>query len=155
MKRVISMLSSNPRGCGSIARHVWLVAMVIVGSCSGCRPAGPERQAVSGTVTLDGQPATGLSLVFTPSGIEQLGSAVEVIDGRFSLDASTGPSEGVYDVTVDTIEPDLEEFEQLRKAGKKPLSSIKLHPRYRKPGALQAGVAAGQQNHFSFEIKSR
>lgn len=84
-----------------------------------------------------------------------MGAAVQVIDGRFSLDAATGPSTGLYDVTVDTMEPDLEEFERLRQAGKKPLSSIKLHSRYRKPGALQANVLADQENVFNFEVKSR
>ncbi|MCC7333934.1 MAG: hypothetical protein IT422_02490 [Pirellulaceae bacterium] len=140
---------------GSIPRAFWVGGMVIGWSCLGCNPTGPARQSVSGTVMLDGQPASGLSLVFTPTGSKQLGVASEVTDGRFSLDTTTGPSEGEYDVTVDTIEPDLEEFEQLRQAGKKPLSSIKLHPRYRKPGALQASVLADQENVFNFELKSR
>ena len=140
---------------GSIPRAFWVGGMVIGWSCSGCTPAGPARQSVSGTVMLDGQPASGLSLVLTPTGSQQLGAAVHVTDGRFSLDTTTGPSAGEYDVTVDTIEPDLEEFERLRQAGKKPLSSIKLHPRYRKPGALQANVLADQENVFNFEVKSR
>ncbi len=147
--------SSKPATSGSIARAVWLGLMIIGWSCTGCTPAGPGRQAVSGTVMLDGKPATGLSLVFTPAESQQLGAAMQVIDGRFSLDAATGPSAGRYDVTVDTMEPDLEEFEQLRQAGKKPLSSIQLHPRYRKPGALQANVLADHENVFDFEVMSR
>lgn len=140
---------------GSTARAVWLGWMAIGWSCTGCTPAGPARQAISGTITLNGKEATGLSLVFTPTGSQQLGAAVLVVNGRFSLDAATGPSAGQHDVTVDTIEPDLEEFERLRQAGKKPFSSIKLHPRYRKPGALQAIVLADQENIFSFEVHSR
>ena len=122
-----------------------------------CTPFSSEP-ATSGSISPAvwlGKPATGLSLVFTPAGIQQLGAAVQVIDGRFSLDAATGPSAGRYDVTVDTMEPDLEEFEQLRQAGKKPLSSIRLHPRYRKPGALQANVLADHENVFDFEVMSR
>ncbi|MEO8271032.1 MAG: hypothetical protein ABI557_15015 [Aureliella sp.] len=140
---------------GSIPRALWLGSLVIGWSCTGCTPAGPSRQAVSGTVTLNGKDATGLSLVFAPAGSQQLGAAVQVVDGRFSLDAATGPSAGQYDVTVDTMEPDLEDFERLRKAGKKPFSSIILHPRYGKPGSLQANVLADQENVFSFELKSR
>lgn len=149
------MLFSRSAPNDALLYTVWLGLLIIGWSCTGCAPAGPKRQAVSGAVTLDGKPATGLTVVFTPTGSDQVGAAVEVVAGKFSLDATHGPSEGEHDVTVDTIEPDLEDFEQLRQAGKKPFSSIALPPRYRKPGALHASVIAEKENIFNFELRSR
>ncbi len=149
------MLFSKPIITDMLCRAVWLSWLVLGWSCTGCAPAAPARQSVSGTVTLDGKPATALSLVFIPNGSDQIGAAAQVVDGRFSLDDTAGPSVGQYDVTADTIEPDLEEFEQLRQAGKNPFSSIQLHTRYRKPGVLHAHVVSEQKNDFRFELKSR
>lgn len=128
---------------------------ILAGSCLGCTPAGPSRQAVSGAVTLDGKAISGVNIVFSPTAEHQLGAAVAVLDGRFELDDSIGPSEGNFDVSFDTIEPDLEDFEQLREDGKQPFSSLKIHPRYRKAGAASVKVESGRDNSFQFELRSR
>ncbi len=148
------MLFSNSNSASRITVRAILLAN-IGWSCAGCTPEGPSRKAITGTVTLDGKPATQVIVVFTPTGGGQVGAAAQVVDGKFALDALVGPSIGKHDVTVDTVEPDLEDFEQLRNEGKKPFSQIKIHPRFTKPGALSAVVTPTGTNDFQFDLKSR
>lgn len=123
--------------------------------CSGCSPDGPQRQAVRGTLTLDGRPLSGVVLVFAPTAADQVGATTVATGGQFSLDRSAGPSVGKHFVTLDVIEPDLEEYAQLRQAGKRPFSTVKIPPRYSKLGALDADVQADAENVFTFNLKSR
>lgn len=136
--------------------QILTLAVAIVGLvCSGCSSEDPQRQAVRGTVTLDGQPVSGVVLVFAPTGGNQIGATTEATDGEFSLHRATGPSVGKHFVTVDVIEPDLEEYEQLRRAGKRPLSSLRIPARYSKLGVLHADVQADTENVYNFNLLTR
>ncbi len=146
------MLFSNSTACTLLSG---LLLVAIGWNCTGCTPAGPPRQAVSGTVTLDGKLASGMIVIFKPTGSDQVGAVAEVIHGKFALNTDIGPSVGKHDVTFDTIEPDLEDYEQLRAAGEQPFSKVKLHPRYRRAGVLSASVQQGAANSFEFELSSR
>ncbi len=131
----------------------WLWAFAVIGwSCLGCAPADPPRQAVQGTVTLDGNPVSGLTLVFTPVAGEQLGAAAEVVNGKFSLSERVGPSLGKHQVTVSVNQPDLEDFEALRQNGKQPFVKLNIPAKYTKPGALEAEVLADENNVFDFQL---
>ncbi len=132
------------------------LSLALIGwSCSGCSPAQPPRQAVRGTLTLDGKPISGVVLVFAPTGADQVGATTVVTAGQFSLGRASGPSEGRHFVTLDVIEPDLEQYIELRQAGKRPLSSLRLPPRYSKLGTLHADVRVDGDNVFNFELTSR
>lgn len=132
-----------------------LAVAFICGVCSGCSSEAPQRQAVRGTVTLDGRPISGVVLVFAPTGADQVGATTVATDGEFSLDRTTGPSAGKHFVTLDVIEPDLEEYDQLRQAGKRPLSSLKIPARYSKLGTLHADVQADTENVYTFNLLTR
>lgn len=136
-------------------RAMILGSALLCWACSGCSPEQPQRQAVRGTMTLDGRPVSGVTLVFAPTGAEQVGATTVAVDGQFSLDRTAGPSVGKHFVTLDVIEPDLEEYAQLRQAGKRPFSTLKIPPRYSKLGTLYADVQADAENVFTFNIKSR
>ena len=68
-------LSKNPMPCyrrplpglcaGRLARVLMAIALCVT---AGCSPEGPDRQAVKGAVTLAGEPASGLLVVFLPHG---------------------------------------------------------------------------------------
>ena len=139
----------------SSARFVLLGILFLSWSCTGCTPAGTSRQAVQGIVTLDGKPVSGITLVFAPVEGMQTGAVAEVVDGRFSLTPEVGPSAGKHYVTVDTVQPELEEFERLRQAGERPFSLLKIHPRYKVFGSMEAMVSRESENTFTFELKSR
>ena len=134
-------------------RILWLA--LVCWSSSGCSPDRPQRQAVRGSVSFDGKPVSGVALVFAPMGEDQLGATTQGVDGHFSLQRKAGPSVGDYFVTLAVIEPDLEEYVQLRRAGERPLSSLKFPPRYSQLGTLRAAVKASDENVFTFDLKSR
>lgn len=123
--------------------------------CLGCAPDGPVRQAVSGIVTLDGKPVSDVVVVFSSTEPQQSGAAVKVIDGQFELDAPQGPSEGKFNVTFDTHEPDLEDFEQRRERGQKVFSPLKIHARYQRPGSITVDVRSDDPNFYEFKLRSQ
>lgn len=136
-------------------RLLTLAAVLVCWVCSGCSPDRPQRQAVRGTLTLDGEALNGVVLVFTPTGAGQVGASTVAVAGEFSMDRTSGPSAGKHFVTLDVIQPDLEEYTQLRQAGRRPLSSLTIPPRYSKLGMLNADVQADSENVFTFNLRSR
>lgn len=149
------MSCSKSMQLGGRWRVMPLALAIVCWVCSGCSSEGPQRQAVRGTVTLDGKPVDGVVLVFAPKGAGQVGATAVATRGEFSLDRTAGPGVGEHFVTLDAIEPDLEEYAQLRQAGKRPLSSLKIPARYSKLGALHADVRADTENVYTFHLKSR
>lgn len=133
----------------------WSLTAILLIGCCGCTPAGPARQAISGSVSLDGKPASDIKLVFIPLGGNQVGAVANVENGEFQLSAEHGPSAGAYDVVVETVQPELEDFESLRQAGETPFATTKIAGKYLKRGALRADVQDEGANAFTFEITSR
>ncbi len=153
------MLSNNEvfraRLWGQFRLVRWSWAAVLLIGCCGCSPAGPARQAISGSVMLDGEPATDIKLVFIPLGGNQVGAVASVENGEFQLSAEHGPSAGAYDVVVEAMQPELEDFESLRQAGETPFSTVKIANQYLKRGTLRADVQDEGANTFTFEVTSR
>ena len=89
---------------------ILLVVLIPFGlAMSGCGPDYPETVPVSGTVTLDGQPVAGASVVFTPEAGD-LATATTDSSGQFQLSTyrlADGAAPGHYRVTVakTTVEP--------------------------------------------------
>lgn len=88
---------------------------------SGCSPAGPERFAVQGRVTLDGQPVSEASIIFTPQG-KGLAAAAVIENGQYKLTGADGPSKGDFRVQINPSEIEIEqaESEELPRANKRP-----------------------------------
>ena len=79
---------------------VLLLLLTVVPACG---PSGPRPVPVSGTVTVDGQPMAGASVMFMPQSTGQPGVGVTDEAGKFRL--TTGSSQegvlpGAYKVTV-------------------------------------------------------
>ena len=147
--------SYRTRSSRSMLRICVMVSFAQLVAFSGCAPAGPERRAVSGSVQLDGKPASGLNVVFIPRDGLGLGATAMVADGSFELSAEHGPSSGQHDVIFEKVEPELEAFERLRFAGKRPLSSVRIAPRFTRSGSLSVEVSAGRRNTFDFELSAK
>ena len=59
----------------------------------------PPRAAVSGKITLDGEPLSQGTITFVPLG-EGVAASGEIANGQFSIDAGKGPSPGKCRVEV-------------------------------------------------------
>lgn len=125
-----------------------LSAALALSGCSG----GDGRLAVSGTVSLDGQPLPDASISFRPApGNDANGSGAVIRDGTFALPAAKGLKTGKYLVTVQAF----------RKTGRMvPLTpgGKKLGPemaplQFDSSTALEATVVAGKGNRFDFQLK--
>lgn len=88
-----------------------LVASALAGLLvCGCVDNNPQRQAVSGTVTLDGKPVDRATIIFTPVG-DGLSAAAVIVDGKFSLSEEDGPTVGQFDVRVNPMDAELDQVE--------------------------------------------
>ncbi len=82
-----------------LAAFAILVALVTVLGC------GPKRIAISGRVTLDGQPLDEAALQFIPTSPGQRKSSCEVNAGVYTLPAEIGLVPGEYRVDVVDLPP--------------------------------------------------
>jgi hypothetical protein len=82
-----------------------LLGLFFTAGC-GSAPDHGERVALSGTVTVKGQPLDVPATIFfnPPNGQDGIGSAAEISDGRFTIPEDMGPTPGKqYDVKVVTV----------------------------------------------------
>lgn len=95
----------------SILVSTCIVSLVVLVGCK-TRDRGniPQTAPVSGTVTLDGKPVDGATVVFVPTGTPAYGAyAITDSSGRFTLKSSetvTGAVPGGYLVQVTKLVPD-------------------------------------------------
>ena len=81
------------------SRIYWLILGVFVAGCGGV--SGPERAAVSGKVTFDGEPVHQGSIAFIPTGNTTGPTAGAVIEkGEFRTPSGTGPVLGSHRVEI-------------------------------------------------------
>ena len=72
--------------------------------CSSSNEDGIARVAISGKVTLDGQPLATGYVTFVPKG-EGPSAGGEIQDGNYAIAASDGPSAGNYKVEIRSMAP--------------------------------------------------
>lgn len=135
---------------------------VVVTLClSGCGggPAIPHfegRAAVSGDVTLDGQPLPDGMIEFMPEGKGRGPRAMAAIkDGKYTLDEKHGPVAGPMrvEITVTHDDGEMPATDQPRKG----FAKEALPPRYNERSELRAVVKNENEgkNIFDFALKSR
>lgn len=154
-----------------LIRSVAMIALAVVQS--GCGPAGPATQAVSGVVTLDGKPVEGATVTFSPSSSTgAFASGITKADGRFSLNAAVagakagaGTLVGEYRVSVLKVEsPEVSRTDDPNAPGYDPLASVTAKPaapKYVVPKAYGDPAASGLSakvekggGSFDFALKS-
>jgi hypothetical protein len=75
-----------------------LLCCCIVGCSSG---TGPNRVEIAGVVTIDGTPIGSGQIVFIPDGgTEGIYSGGEIVDGKFAIPKTKGPTSGNYLVRI-------------------------------------------------------
>lgn len=113
------------------------------------------RVAVSGVVTLDGQPLDEGQVTLRPLGP---GPAVSgtIEGGEFRLPPSAGPAVGPYVVEVDAVRPTGRTIESPDFYGETIEETTNIiPPRYNRQSTLQVEVVAEGENRFDFPVTSR
>jgi hypothetical protein len=130
-----------------------LPVLVLVG-CSNSTDGLP-REAVTGTVTLDGRPLKQGSIQFVPGSERESTSGGAVItEGRFAIARPQGLTPGSYRVVINSgegapVPPD-------QPPGATPPGGKELIPaRYNEKTTLTADVKAGGSNAFAFDLATK
>jgi hypothetical protein len=150
------------------ARLMVLVGLVGGAGIAGCGASGDElpREAVSGTVTIAGQPLAQGRIQFEPSSPEaKTPAGGEIKDGTFRITRDQGPTPGDYRVMitssgavasgVDTspgAEPPPGSKKKVPQIGPSPELIAK---EYNSKTTLSAKVEAGKTNTFEFSLNAK
>ena len=133
-----------------------IIAACLFAGCGG-KSTGPERAAIHGHVTLDGQDISVGSIIFTPaagSKGQPAGGAIQ--DGKYAIKAEQGP----------TLGPQSVEIHSERKTGKKIQAAMRdkgelmdetveaIPAQYNQRTTLTYEVKSGD-NEQDFDLKSR
>ena len=148
----------NLQGPAPLSDHrAWLTLLLFAFLVlSGCGKAKPQRLAVSGRVTVDGQPLEIGSILFQPEGRGPKSGGM-IQGGVFSIAASTGPQAGEYVVGIQapklspgTVLPTEESarFEVLTR------NEERLPARYNARSTLRASVTESGPNIFDFDLQT-
>lgn len=122
---------------------------------AGCGAGDPEgRLAVTGTVTLDGQPVMDGAVLFEPPSPDQSGFAVgtTIRRGSFSIAQRQGPTPGNYRVRIyarsdSQAPPASGQTERTRR----PMAE-RVPAAYNTRSTLLVEVTRGGSNHFRFDL---
>jgi hypothetical protein len=143
------------RGQGFLCLHQGGTALFLA-AMFGCGPSdGLNRQAISGSVTLDGEPLTSGAILFEPANKES-GTAVgaTIRQGSFAVSRVEGPVPGSYRVRV---------YASTRKQAppakgqtdRTPRPMVeRLPPHYNTRSELRAEVVADRVNRYRFDLDS-
>ncbi len=129
-----------------------MVALAVCLSVGCGGTSGPRLEAVSGTVTLNGDPVPGLKIVFVPK--EQGSPSYGATDasGRYQLQFSqsrAGAQRGLHHVLIENREPETDD----RGVPISMTPTVRIPEKFGRPGQLSADVSAGR-NRFDFELES-
>jgi hypothetical protein len=143
-----------------LARFVGLCGLALSITFAGCGWGDTDelpRQALSGTVSLDGQPLALGSIQFRPSSAaEPLPVGAEIKDGTFKIPRDEGPTPGNYRVIINSS-GERKPLTQAESSGEKlPGVLPDLIPeQYNSKSTLTAKVEADKPNTFDFPLKAK
>ncbi|TWU23113.1 hypothetical protein Pla52o_26480 [Novipirellula galeiformis] len=139
-----------------IGGHLYMaVAVLLVGSISGCNPDTGGRVHLFGTVTLGGTMLDQGTIEFHPLSEGSItGGAIR--DGRFEIPAATGALPGKYEVRIYSTAID-ENVDATSVAPPAPGSELppqpeRINKRYNVESELTADVPEGGASDLSFEL---
>ena len=143
------------------ARFAVCTGLVLCGALAGCGGPSDElpREAISGKVSLDGQPlATGV-IQFRPTSSEPAPAGAQIKDGAFSIPRNEGPTPGNYKVVINAA-GEAKALSAAESSGEKAikrggLAPELIPPQYNSNSTLTAKVEAGKANTFEFALKSK
>jgi hypothetical protein len=129
------------------------VAMVCT---SGCGGDGLSRGAVSGRVTIGGQPLSGGRVLFLPVAPNQ-GPTVSaaIVDGEYRLSAHQGPVAGRNRVEVEAdrdVGFAIDDEAAFARRGGRPLPPNPIPPEFNRNSKLVCEIKTGEENQFDVSV---
>lgn len=121
---------------------------------AGCGDTTGGRLAVSGSVTLKGQPIKDGSIRFSPLDGQGTENGCGIVDGKFKLDKKDGLRPGKYLVRVTSGDGKTPNDEEVAgPGGNTNIVSIDLiPPDWAEKSNQQIEVKSGEKNEFTFDI---
>lgn len=124
--------------------------------CTGCYRDDPlDRQAISGTIRLGGQPLAAGAILFDPVS-EQAGTAVgaTIHDGSFAIARKNGPVPGSYKVRI-YASSRVQAPAPKGSSERKPRPMVELIPvQYNSQTELRAEIVSGQTHSLRYDLTS-
>ena len=130
------------------------LAACLLAVVSGCGGDAIDRLAVSGEVTLDGQPLDDASITLVPVG-QGPSAGAEISEGSFAIERSVGPSPGKYRVEIRAYRGTGEQIPDDDAPGEMTEQTEQIIPRrYNRDTELEVEVTVDGDNHFQFALES-
>jgi hypothetical protein len=135
-----------------------ILGLVLAMGLSGCGGSSDNlpREAVSGSVTLGGQPLAKGTIVFAPTSDKLPTNATTgIVDGKYSIPRYEGLVPGSYKVAISSINEMPETKSPHGAPGKVGPPAKNLVPRqYNIASSLTKEVKGGETNTFDFELSN-
>ena len=133
-----------------IVTCVCLLALTLAG-CGDAR-----RQSVRGTVTVDGQPLKEGAIRFIPTEDASGPTAgANIVDGQFEIPKETGTFAGKFKVQITARRPSSKLMRDPETGQATRGFEQYIPAKYNTRTELTADVKAGEDNEFTFDLKSR
>lgn len=125
--------------------------------CSGSSGDDLPREAVSGTVTLDGAPLPSGSISFSPDGGGPGGGGGTITDGRFSIAREVGLPPGNYKVAINSAKKREDQTKPAQAGGGKSVAVAKelIPTKYNARSQLKVEIKKGGGNDLKLELESK
>jgi hypothetical protein len=148
-------LRELPHTTACPAKYVSSLVLAFVALC-GCGEDNPlGRKAISGAVTLNGQPLDNGSITFEPVDLNRgVGGGSNIVDGKYSLPEEQGLPPGKYVVRIMSADASqTEPVEEMPGEAPKTLAKERIPPHWNIQSAQQIEVSAEGDNVHNFDVK--
>ncbi|BBO33819.1 hypothetical protein [Lacipirellula parvula] len=129
----------------------WSAPAIVLGCAIGCGSQDPNRGEVTGIVTVNGQPAVTGAVAFSPVDGQSPTSGGKIIDGKYTVTASTGTSRVAIRVPKVVGKRKLYNTPD---SPEQPLMAETLPPEYNDRTTLTLEVKPGDNEH-NFELQTK
>lgn len=134
-----------------------LIGLVSCLMTAGCSDPYEGRMAISGTITLEGQPLADGAIIFEPAGGQGTTSGASITNGKYTIERKDGLKPGKYTVRITsgdgTTPNDLSEEEAASPGGSTNIVSVdRIPPEYNEKSTQSVDVLADGDNVFDYAI---
>lgn len=135
---------------------IGLTAAVLSIGCGGENADGIQRVAVSGEVTLDGQPLESGYVSFIPKS-DGPSAGGEILSGSYSISKALGPAAGEYRVEVRSMVPTGRKIPNYDGADGEMMEELydQIPPKYNTETQLVVEIKSGSANTHDLKMQGR